>query len=554
MKKTKLISILAVILVLTLALTVLAGCSQGNVPSDTPSITKKPEEGIKEEPTDDPDEFAKFRPIEGKVYEITKANWIPGPVDNENGDMVKYYEEKLNARIISENIEAAQFTELLSLRVASDEAPDIFQVRSFGDFKTFYDNQVMYGFSEEVFKEFAPSIYEILLNESPNAFRYTRLDGENLYGVAGVRFHNQFVQPVVWRQDWLENVGIDSIPDTLEEVEEALYKFTREDPDQNGRDDTYGLSQWGMDAIFSMFGYSPMPFGSTMIWQENDGKLVYGGAQPEMKEALALLSKWYADGIIDPEFITSENKGGDGRLSHSLINGRIGFTSGQEYFAWSPVEPKGMNINEFYNTNPNASENALAVTLPPIGTDGNRSNYQWPAITPSVYAFSKDLENEPDKFGKILEVFNHTLSDYDNYLTSWFGIEGEHWEMVDDAPTSIGIYTDNAERTRIGAYTHMAFNLEPDVYWGVMFKDRTEWAKSLGLDTQAVGHRNELMTALPSMNRYQAELIKIRQEAYIAIITGDKPVDFFDEFVDNWNASGGSTLLEEANEWYSSIK
>jgi putative aldouronate transport system substrate-binding protein len=540
MKKTRVIRMLVIILSLALILTAFSGCRQSNTPKDNPAGDDKPTGNVDSTGNDsqeETDQFAEFRPDKDKVYEIRKANWIPGPVDNENGDMIKYYEENLNARIISENLEAAQFSELLSLKIASDEAPDVFQIRSYAEFQTYYENQVLYSFSEELFKEFAPNIYQILENESPNAFSYTRLDGENLYGVAGVRFHNQFVQPVVWRQDWLKNVGIESIPETLEEVEEALYKFTREDPDQNGKDDTYGISQWGIDAILSMFGYCPMPFGSSMIWTDRDGELVYSGVQPEMKEALQLLNKWYNDGIIDPEFITSENKGGDGRISHSFINGRIGFTSGQEYFAWSPVNPLGMNIVEFKNTNPDAPEDAIAVTLPPKGKNGVRSNYQWPEITPSVYGFSKNLEKEPDKFGKILEVFNHTLSNYDNYLTSWFGIQGEHWDMVDGQPTSIGIYTDNSERTRIGAYTHMAFNLEPDIYWGVMFQERTDWAKNLGLDTDAVGHRNKLLAALPSMNKYQAELIKIRQEAYISIITGDKPVDFFDEFVETWNAS-----------------
>ena len=43
-------------------------------------------------------------------------------------------------------------------------------------------------------------------------------------------------------------------------------------------------------------------------------------------------------------------------------------------------------------------------------------------------------------------------------------------------------------------------------------------------------------------------------ETYIAIITGDKPISYFDEFVDKWRKAGGDTLEKEANEWYASIK
>jgi len=544
----------AVTLVLVLIATFFAGCQGNNAVNNTWKPADKTDNANSETKETQPEDiYSAYRPKKYKVYVIRKANWLPGPVDNENGEMIKYYEEKLNARVIAENYDASRYNELLSLKIASGETPDIFQVRSFADFRTFFDNQVLLGFSEDLFKQLAPHIYDIFMNESPNAFDYTRLDGTNLYGVAGIRFHNQFAYPVVWRKDWLENVGISKIPDTLEELEEALYRFVRNDPDKNGKNDTYGLSTWGMNAIFAAFGYSPEPLGPGMNWTIRDGKIVYSGVQPEMKEALKLLNKWYADGIIDPEFITGENKGGDGRLSHSFINNKVGFTSGQEYFVWSPVEPIGINVTEFYKANPDAPEDAIAVTLPPVGMNGRRLNHQWPVITTSIYAFSKDLEKEPDKFGKILEVFDYTLSSYENYLTSWYGIKGKHWDVVDGVPTPVGAYTDLGERTKIGAYTHMGF-IEPAVYWGEMYKERTDWAHDLGLSTQVQGLRNELLTALPSASKYEAELVKMCQEAYISIITNDKPVDYFDEFVDNWKNAGGNKLTEEANIWYSSIK
>ncbi|MNW18704.1 hypothetical protein D3C71_2183690 [compost metagenome] len=48
--------------------------------------------------------------------------------------------------------------------------------------------------------------------------------------------------------------------------------------------------------------------------------------QPEMKEGLKLLAKWYKDGVIDPEFVTGENKGGYWATSHAFINNRVGVT------------------------------------------------------------------------------------------------------------------------------------------------------------------------------------------------------------------------------------
>ena len=56
---------------------------------------------------------------------------------------------------------------------------------------------------------------------------------------------------------------------------------------------------------------------------------------------------------------------------------------------------------------------------------------------------------------------------------------------------------------------------------------------------------SEVILPLPSASKYQAEIDKIRSEAYVEIITG-KPIDYFDTFVANWRARGGSVLEEEA--------
>ena len=39
---------------------------------------------------------------------------------------------------------------------------------------------------------------------------------------------------------------------------------------------------------------------------------------------------------------------------------------------------------------------------------------------------------------------------------------------------------------------------------------------------------------------------------YVQIITGEKPVDAFDDFVKQWYEMGGTQITEEANEWYHS--
>ena len=64
---------------------------------------------------------------------------------------------------------------------------------------------------------------------------------------------------------------------------------------------------------------------------------------------------------------------------------------------------------------------------------------------------------------------------------------------------------------------------------------------------------NRLYVSPASENKYGAELLRLEEDAYYSIITGAKPIAYFDEFVEKWRASGGGILEKEANEWYSRI-
>ncbi|MNW22342.1 hypothetical protein D3C71_2237620 [compost metagenome] len=51
-----------------------------------------------------------------------------------------------------------------------------------------------------------------------------------------------------------------------------------------------------------------------------------------------------------------------------------------------------------------------------------------------------------------------------------------------------------------------------------------------------------------------ALLSKLESEAYLKIIYGEKPVEYFDDFVKEWKASGGDQVTADVNKWYDSTK
>ena len=106
------------------------------------------------------------------------------------------------------------------------------------------------------------------------------------------------------RKDWLDNLGME-IPKTLDDLYDVLYAFTYNDPDGNGKNDTYGISGAGLDgfaAILMAYGVAnPEDF---II---RDGKLSYSAIDDNMKEAIVFIKKMVDAGIIDPEMMTNSS-------------------------------------------------------------------------------------------------------------------------------------------------------------------------------------------------------------------------------------------------------
>ena len=129
--------------------------------------------------------------------------------------------------------------------------------------------------------------------------------------------------------DWLRNVGIDKVPETLDELYAALWKFRHEDPDGNGIQDTYGMcpnAQAWFKAFGEVFGaYGIVPHG----WMLRDGRGRVGrGPGPEVKQILGLLRKWYDDGLIDPDFAIGQIKSSP-MPYQKFVSGKTGYLFGE---------------------------------------------------------------------------------------------------------------------------------------------------------------------------------------------------------------------------------
>lgn len=487
-----------------------------------------------------------------KRYHITWTMHLNEPVP-EDAEMIRLLEEKFNVDLEIWNLENNNYEALLDLKLAQGEIPDLLRIRQSHDLLKYRNQQVLAEIPPGMMEQYAPNLTRLLHTNAPGYMEYGQLDGRQ-YGIPVINSTNAYRVPVVYREDWLKGLGLQP-PATLAEFEKVMYAFTREDPDRNGKQDTYGLSSEGMNVVFGAFGQ--MVFTEQLYFAEKDQRLVIGALEPEMKEALGYLQKWYRDGVIDPEFVTGENMGGYKHLSHAFINGRIGMTSMGNYYHWVqagdyrvvndqgeevPVEP-AFNALELIQKNSRAR---LVFGQPVTGPQGQSGSKAYDRLM-SYTAIGAGAVQEPGKLAKILEILDYVSAnpDLEESMTMKHGIQGKHWKWAGDAKDDVVIlppFDHSANYTN-----HIGANI------GMMVPERPrgrreQWASTLGLEEHGI--YNALKVPLPSLIQYSPELIKLRNKAYVSIITGDMPVDEFDRFVKEFREAGGEQVLSEANEWY----
>jgi putative aldouronate transport system substrate-binding protein len=539
--------------------TMLGACSNGtqtNDSSQTASPTQAqassaPQSTQAESPGNvaaDPD-----APDPNVRYKISWTGYQVAPLGSDPY-ILRHFEDILNVEFDIWNIDHQQYDELLNVRLASGEIPDMFMVLRPNNLQKYVAQDLLAPIPYENIEEYMPNTFALSWTEVfPNALDLAKIDGE-IYGLPSLSTGNIYRLPIVYNQNWLDAVG-KSVPTTIEEFEDVIYAFAHEDPDGNGAKDTYGLSSEGLLLLWGMYGMVPLQD----YFAEKDGELVFMPIEPEMKEALAYAKKWYDDGVLDPEFITGENTGGYWAISHSYLNHRIGMTVMGNYYHWLfpgdyyeyidgqevPCEA-GAVTKELLALHP---DDKVSFGQPLINTDGKQGGVRGFNMLSRFYSVGINALDTPGKLNKILSIYEYTSSAQPDDViakTLAFGFENETWKWAErDRRTHVALsplLEDDSLRYQFGAILWWTSGGTPS---GVKLGRGAEWAASNNFDNGGI--YSAFPTSTDSMSRYNSQLETLREQAYIQIITGEKPLDYFDTFVQEYLSQGGQEILNEIN-------
>lgn len=291
--------IAAVICMCTVAVSSLIGCGSTAGEVATPSG-----EGSAESPAAKTEET----PV------VSIFNRINPEVNVENNPLLEALGEKVGVKIEYNAPPINNYNEKLQITMASETLPDI--IYNWGAADSYYESWAADGLLAELDDKIQnyPNIMATIPESYWEAVRSTNTG--KIHAIPKTNVDNYW--GFIINNTWLDNLGLQA-PTTLEEFKEVCHAFTYDDPDGNGKDDTYAISFTKPDstglhllALQPTFGLADVrdTDGNYKITQKKSGYLPY----------LTYIRELYADGVVDPEFITNER----GTDMEKLIAGKAG--------------------------------------------------------------------------------------------------------------------------------------------------------------------------------------------------------------------------------------
>nr|WP_309098596.1 ABC transporter substrate-binding protein [Fredinandcohnia onubensis] len=492
----------------------------------------------------------------------------------EDGNWVqKKLEEKFNVKIENTKVDTWN-KDQVSVMVASGDLPDTFAFTGEPVMtpKEFYEQGLTRTIPKEMIEKYAPN-YAKMLDEHTPGWQMHRLPGtdDEYLGLTGLQGHTEgILWAPTFRLDWLEKLGIEPPGEikpvgeegalsqiyftkeayTLEEVEEILKAFTFNDPDGNGKDDTYGISphNTNMDWAVTLLGSFGLADKYNLM---EDGKLVMPQISNQYKEFLKTMARWNDMGLVDPEWTTIDLQ----KSWEKYNQGKIGYVPAQRSYLAMEDWTLGRAPHNLASGNENVKILATAPEIGPNGLQGQK------AFTPvnllsdqDVFHVSKDVTDE--ELARILQIFDFINYDSEAVWTL-FGEIGTHSEWTGTPGESAikvkeGVTREEGD-TGFWAYNFRTYTPErvqwitSETTYKLMsdFFANPEYYKDLEIRPYRFDLFNE--TEFKDIEkRHAAQLETIVEEFRMKAITGEIDIDKeWDSYVENWLNNGGADMLAE---------
>ncbi|MFC5401410.1 hypothetical protein [Cohnella soli] len=514
---------------------VLAGCSQKSESasnSETPAASTpaqtsaSPESATPE--ADDMSQKVSIRLFEG--------GWVGTPTGDDD-PIKKWIDQKFNVDFNLDHVHTGDMESLLLTQFSANQAPDLLYITDKNTLLKLYNQGVILDDWTSKF-EGMPAVSKSITETSK---KYLTLDGKMIAVPVPAQKSDW---SLMIRKDWLANLGL-AAPKNDQELLEVLRKFTKNDPDRNGKNDTWGISSNGGGKSLGVIKALSGMYGPDGFYLTADNKVSNSIIDGTHKKFLDLMRTIVKEKLIDPDWYTqsweqkkpkvySDKLGVDWYPPMALIGEGSTYPGGS-----NAVASKWVNI-EF----PKASE-----------TGGKRPPED---ISNGFITVSAQAAKDPVKMKRIQNILDSVFYPNEGYwaLRWGVGVPGIDNKMADMGNgfkyTSSGL--DTVRQKNSGLYdwgtwivtTDNVLSLEaaePDDTIKMVMKMNSE------IESQSSFPNVEgLLNLDPQLLSYLQRLQSEFDVKYILEKEND-----YDAFQKKWLSQGGQKLIDQATEQFTKM-
>lgn len=467
----------------------------------------------------------------------------------ENNQYTRYLKDTLNIEVqVDWQASGEAYDQKVNLAIASGDIPDILMT-SYLNLKSAARAELLTDLTDIYDQYASPLVKSLYENGNNMALESAKVDNR-LYAIPSQPAQGNDTVVTWVRKDWMDKANLTE-PKTVEDIEKIVKVFQEGDFDGNGKADTIGIVGLTVDPANINTSFSNI-YGSfnayPNFWVEKDGKIDYGSIQPEMKEALTLMNRWYQEGILDKEYAVRKD------ASELVASGRSGI-----FFSpwWAPWNCLTDNVKNFTDAE------WIAYSAP---KDKNGDfTYSVRNVASTYVMVSAECENPEAALKCVnLEVEQTRGTGYED-----FDPKGEHpdyWPLrcpispateIEDYSKSV---RENLKRESIPEEEKAKWDSWYTTVFESAVKDKSDMATWGNGACFTIGAQPFADNPIKKVyNQYYGVtdtmqgpkwtyLQKLETETIDKIIMGEQPIEYFDQFVKDWLANGGQDILNEINE------
>ena len=469
----------------------------------------------------------------GAPFSDAYQSWTESPAHN---NFIEAVGVDIDFQYVAAGADANQAFNLL---LADEEMPNmIYRVTSPAEGAELIADGVIYDLTEYLPK-YAPDFWEFIHRPEMETELRSILSADGAFYMLPTLYESDYgptyMGPII-RQDWLEECGLEA-PVTLEDWEKVLVTFkdkynAKFGCNINGYFKRQGFAS-GTDALGGFF---------SSICVNDEGKVVLAQAEPEWKDYMEVMIRWWNMGLIDEDSLTM----GNDVVRNKILNNEIGA-------CFVPMSQMTNIINDAEAEN--VSSEWVSVSYPRTAAGAPTSMIQSQASLTTGDGVIFTTSSSEEELAVALQLWNYAFTE-DGMKFLAFGKEGEVHTV--DAEGNI-FWVDSIANAELGVdYESRKYSMWANSNIPGMLPDRLVQLKNKEVvatapyiwteNTKAPEHFLPAIAMTEEENTvYSTYYTPIRtyveEEAY-KFLTGARSLDEYDDFVKTLNDMGLQEVLE----------